>query len=315
MKPPLIAVTTHRRQAWRELFAQQTDWPTDLLFDDDPGFANKAQQATILFGDTPEAAQWLPQLPNIQWFHTTYSGIDDLLPHRHKFSPELVVTNTRDIAGPHIAEYVLGHVLARTRSIQQYHQQQAQGVWQDEDYATLQEASALILGTGAIGQVLAQRLSPWFKSVDGVSRTGQAQPEFRQVSAWPMSAQELGTYQVVVNTLPATDRTTNLLNQHFFDALAKDALFINVGRGVTVVEHDLLAALDVAPQRHAVLDVFRTEPLPATHPFWQHPQVTVTPHVAAQSQPEWVLPIFRDNLTRFLSQQPLRNVVDLQLGY
>lgn len=313
MNPPLIAVTTHRRQAWRDLFAQQADWPTALIFDDDPNFANSAKQATILFGDTPEASQWLPQLPNIQWFHTTYSGIDDLLPHRHKFSEKLVVTNTRDIAGPHIAEYVLGHVLARTRSIQQYHQQQAQSLWQDHDYRSLQDASALILGTGAIGQVLAQRLAPWFAAVDGVSRSGQHHQAFRQVTAWPTQA--LHSYRVVINTLPATEATQDVLDAQFFMALADDALFINVGRGVTVVESDLLSALDAAPQRHAVLDVFRTEPLPATHPFWQHPQVTVTPHVAAQSQPEWVLPIFRDNLNRYLQQQPLRNIVYLERGY
>lgn len=313
MNPPLIAVTTHRRQAWRELFAQHIDWPTPLLFDDEPEFATRAQAATILFGDTPEAARWLPQLRNIQWFHTTYSGIDDLLPYRSQLSPKLVVTNTRDIAGPHIAEYVLGFVLNRTRSIQTYHSRQTQRHWQDDDYATLQHASALILGTGAIGQVLAQRLSPWFACVDGLNRSGQLNAEFRHVTVWPPKA--LSQYRVVINTLPATDETQDLLAAPFFKALAEDALFINVGRGVTVVDQDLLAALEAAPQRHAVLDVFRTEPLPPEHPFWHHAQVTVTPHVAAQSQPEWVLPIFRDNLQRYLSQQPLRNLVDLNLGY
>lgn len=313
MHPPLIAVTTHRRQAWRALFAQQADWPTPLIFDDDPNFASRAQAATILFGDTPQAAQWLPKLPHIQWFHTTYSGIDDLLPHRQKLSPKLVVTNTRDIAGPHIAEYVLGHILAQSRSIPTYLERQRQCHWQDDDYATLQEAHALILGTGAIGRVLAQRLSPWFAAVDGNNRSGRQYPEFRQVAAWPPAL--LPQYRVVINTLPATAATQDLLNATFFNALADDALFINVGRGITVVEQDLLSALDAAPQRHAVLDVFRTEPLPPEHPFWRHPQVSVTPHVAAQSQPEWVLPIFRDNVQRYLNQQPLRNVVDLDLGY
>lgn len=315
MSRPLVAVTSHRREQWRDLLESQADWPTDLAFDDEPDFEQRAGQAEILFGDTPEGAYWLPRLPNICWFHTSYSGVDALLPHRDRFHADLLVTNTRDIAGPHIAEYVLGHVLNITRMITRFHDFQKTQDWEWQDYDSISESACLILGTGAIGQVVAERLQPWFERVDGMSRSGDHRPAFDQVSAWPEPPEPLDRYRVVVNTLPRTPDTEDSVNANFFRDLADDAIFINTGRGETVVDDDLLAALDAEPGRRAVLDVFREEPLPKDHPFWHHEQVFVTPHVAALSRPDWVLPIFRDNLERYLAGRPLRNQVDLTRGY
>lgn len=311
----LMAVTSHRRDQWRALLQAQADWPTDIIFDDDPDFTNRVQNAEILFGDTPEGANWLPRLPHVRWFQSSYSGVDALLPHRDRFSEDLIITNSRDIAGPHIAEYVLGHVLNITRQITLFHELAKQQDWQWQDYQSIHEQSILLLGTGAIGQAVAEHVKPWFRQVDGCSRSGRSVPEFAQVYAWPMPTERLADYRVVVNTLPKTPDSEDILTSAFFDALADDAIFINTGRGETVVDADLLQALDAQPDRRAVLDVFREEPLPREHPFWHHPQVAVTPHVAALSRPEWVLPILRDNLERYLAGQPLRNVVDLKRGY
>lgn len=310
-----MAVTSHRRDEWRQLLRAQTDWPTDIIFDDDPDFTTLVQEAEILFGDTPEGAEWLPKLPNIQWFQSSYSGIDALLPNRDRFSNDLIITNSRDIAGPHIAEYVLGHVLNITRQITLFHELAKQQDWQWQDYQSIHEQSILLLGTGAIGQTVADHVTGWFRQVDGCSRSGKPVSGFAQVYAWPIPAEQLANYRVVVNTLPKTPDSENILTSEFFDALAEDVIFINTGRGETVVDADLLRALDAEPNRRAVLDVFREEPLPREHPFWHHPQVAVTPHVAALSRPEWVLPILRDNLERYLAGQPLRNVVDLKRGY
>ncbi|TGG96026.1 D-2-hydroxyacid dehydrogenase [Natronospirillum operosum] len=315
MSRKLIAVTSHRREQWRALLEAQSDWPTELVFDDDPDFEARAGTAEILFGDTPEGAHWLPRLPSIRWFHTSYSGVDALLPHRDRFHSDLLVTNTRDIAGPHIAEYILGHVLNITRMITEFHEYQKAQDWQWQDYDSISESACLILGTGAIGQVVAERLTPWFARVDGLSRSGEPKAPFARVSAWPAPPAALGDYRVVVNTLPRTPDTEDSVNADFLHRLAPNAIFINTGRGETLVDDDLLAALNAEPGRRAVLDVFRDEPLPQAHPFWHHPQITVTPHVAALSRPDWVLPIFRDNLDRYLAGEPLRNRVDLARGY
>lgn len=315
MSEPLMAVTSHRREQWRALLNEQPDWPVAIIYDDDPDFKRRVQSADILFGDTPEGAAWLPRLPNIQWFQTSYSGIDALLPIRDRFHPHLTVTNSRDIAGPHIAEYVLGHTLNITRLITVFHEHQKDQDWQWQDYQSIHDARCLILGTGAIGQTVAQHLTAWFRQVDGCSRSGTEKSGFDQVFAWPVPESRLADYRLVVNTLPRTPDSENLLDRRFFNHLAEDAIFINTGRGETVVDQALLDALDAQPGRRAVLDVFREEPLPGSHPFWHHQQVAVTPHVAALSRPEWVLPILRDNLERYLAGQPLKNIVDLDRGY
>ncbi|MFC3853301.1 D-2-hydroxyacid dehydrogenase [Salinispirillum marinum] len=314
-EPLWIAVVSERLEQWQRLLTTQDRSDIHWVFLDDPDFFARAKRCTVMWGDTPVAAQWLPKLPNIRWFHTFYSGVDTLLPVRGALPTDLIVTNSRDIAGPHIAEYALGQVLAHTRHWATFYEAQKQRQWQPQDYVTIAEAKALILGTGAIGATVAQRLAPWFVQVDGLSRSGQPKPGFTQVLTWGDAALDLRAYRVIINTLPSTPDTVERLDRAFFTATAGNMLFINVGRGSAVVESDLLAALDDAPARHAVLDVFRTEPLPAEHPFWRHPQVTVTPHVAAQSQPQWVLPIVLDNLQRYQAGHALRNQVDLAAGY
>ncbi|WLD56972.1 D-2-hydroxyacid dehydrogenase [Salinispirillum sp. LH 10-3-1] len=310
-----VALVSQRTAQWRMLLAQHKDLPIQLIFDDEENFAERARHCSVLWGDTPEGARWLPRLPNIQWYHTFFSGVDALLPLRAQLPKDLLVTNSRDIAGPHIAEYVLGQLLNLSRQIGHYQRLQQQCQWQWMDYRTVEEDRALVLGTGAIGQTVAQRLAPWVERVDGVSRSGRAVEGFGSVHQWHSIHPILDQYRIVVNTLPHTPETDGVLAASFFDALAADAIFINVGRGATVQDEALLSALDAEPERRAVLDVFRVEPLPQEHPYWQHKQVVVTPHVAAQSQPQWVLPIVLDNLRRYLDGASLRNLVDLELGY
>ena len=115
---------------------------------------------------------------------------------------------------------------------------------------------------------------------------------------------------VVINLLPLTPKTRGLINAGFLAALPSGACLVNLGRGAHVVESDLLAALDAGHLRHAVLDVFQTEPLPAGHPFWRHPAVTVLPHVAALTDLSSAAAVVADNLQRLCSGQALLHLVD-----
>jgi glyoxylate/hydroxypyruvate reductase len=125
----------------------------------------------------------------------------------------------------------------------------------------------------------------------------------------------LGRSEILVCLLPLTSQTEGILNTSTFTLLPKGAALINAARGGHLMEDDLLAALASGQLSAAVLDVFREEPLPAGHPFWRHPRVIVTPHIAAATHPPTAAPIILDNIRRFEEGRPLLNRVDPAQGY
>ena len=125
----------------------------------------------------------------------------------------------------------------------------------------------------------------------------------------------LSDADMTVLLLPDTAKTHNILNAETLAMLKRGAYVLNAGRGALIDDAALLDALDSGQIAHATLDVFRQEPLPAAHPFWAHPMVTVTPHIAAEIRPETSAPVLAENIRRAIAGEPLMNVVDRQLGY
>jgi glyoxylate/hydroxypyruvate reductase A len=161
----------------------------------------------------------------------------------------------------------------------------------------------LVLGQGEMGRAVAARL------------TAQGYP----VQAWRRDgtplADLLAGSDTVINLLPLTPQTRGLLDAGFFAALPAGASVVNLARGAHVVDADLLAALAAGHLQHAVLDVFDGEPLAADHPYWQHPQVTVLPHVAAQTDMRSAALVAADNLRAGLSGRPVQHRVLRERGY
>jgi glyoxylate/hydroxypyruvate reductase A len=125
----------------------------------------------------------------------------------------------------------------------------------------------------------------------------------------------LAAAQILVLLLPSTPATANLLDGHRLSLLPQGAAIINAGRGTLIDDTALLAALDRGHVGQATLDVFRVEPLPAQHPYWHHPRVTVTPHIAADSRPETASAVVAENIRRSQAGLPLLHRVDRTLGY
>ncbi|MHB1654466.1 MAG: NAD(P)-dependent oxidoreductase [Desulfitobacteriaceae bacterium] len=172
----------------------------------------------------------------------------------------------------------------------------------------------VVFGTGVIGQELARNLQHFGADVSGVSLSGEPKTPFNQVVVPNQCERVLMGAHWVINTLPFTPQTDRLFNSKVFQHLDK-ACFINVGRGASVDEESLLEALDQRKLRLAVLDVFREEPLPAMSPFWNRPDIVVTPHISAITSLD-------DAVTCFLRTQEdveagirPENTVDTDRGY
>jgi glyoxylate/hydroxypyruvate reductase A len=159
-----------------------------------------------------------------------------------------------------------------------------------------------VLGQGEMGRTAAARIAALGYRVAGWRRGVELAPL-------------LATHEIVINLLPLTPQTNGLLDAAFFAALPPRAAVVNLGRGAHVVEGDLLAALGSGHLRHAVLDVFRTEPLPAVHAFWTHPQITVLPHAAALTDARSASAVAAANLRALRDGRPLQHLVDRQRGY
>lgn len=272
---------------------------------------DRPDQATIWLADPPLAAPQLCYGDQLRWLQSTFAGIDALInaPYRH-----YQLTNVRGVFGDLMAEYVFGYLLNETRHITQYADQQAQRLWQPHDYTSLRGKTLAILGTGAIGQHIATVAHAFGMHVLGTNQDGRAVEGFEHTMTLTALRQRLGEVDVLVSTLPATTETAQCVNADFWQ-YAQDLLFINVGRGATVDEPALIKALDEKKLRLAVLDVMQQEPLPQAHPFWVHPRVHITPHIAAVSFPEQVFDLFADNYRRWHAGKPLAHQVDFNKGY
>jgi glyoxylate/hydroxypyruvate reductase len=258
---------------------------------------------------------FLASLPNLKLILSLGAGVDHLLGDpqlpRHIPIVRLVDPHMTDA----MSEYVVLQVLRLHRRDLDYRAQQEAGVWRELDQQNAVERRVGILGLGELGQDAAKKLTALGFDVAGWSRSEKTLAGIRSY-AGPAGLQLLlGRSEILVCLLPLTAETEGILNASTLALLPKGAALVNAARGAHLVEDDLLAALASGQVSAAVLDVFREEPLPADHPFWHHPRVIVTPHVAAFTNPATAAPIILDNIRRFEEGRLLLNRVDPARGY
>lgn len=214
-----------------------------------------------------------------------------------------------------MAEWVAAHVLRYHVGLDA-HLLGQDGVWRNGIVPPLApERTVGILGLGEIGRQVATTLALLGFEVLGWSRRQREVPGVATFSGEDGLGRVLGASEILVTLLPATPETENLLDAGRLARLPEGARLINPGRGSLVDDDALLDALDSGRLAHATLDVFRTEPLPPDHPFWSHPRVTVTPHVAAETRPETASLAVAENTRRGEAGLPFLHVVDRAAGY
>jgi phosphoglycerate dehydrogenase-like enzyme len=254
---------------------------------------------------------------DLQWIHIAAAGVDTLM-FPGLVSSDIVVTNARGTFDRPIAEFVLASVLAHAKLVHESRDLQRRHHWRHRETHSVAGACVLVVGTGAIGRQIARLLAATGLHVRGAGRTSRdADPDFGTLMPSADLPGQVGWADYVVNATPLTDATRGLFDAAVFGAMKPTAHFINIGRGASVVEADLLVALTSRSIDGASLDVFDTEPLPADSPLWDAPGLVVSAHMSGDvvGWRDTLARQFVDNAERWLAGQPLVNVVDKALGY
>ncbi len=281
----------------------------------------EAADADALIGEC--VAEVIEAGARIRWVQRMYAGVERCVAIPAFAERGIVLTNMQKVAGSVMAEHVLAFMFGLTRGFVAYVPAQAKGEWADEAVPEgrmweVKGRTMLVVGLGGIGTEVAKRAHALGMTVIATRNSGTDGPDYvAEVGLADKLLPFAARADVIVSTLPLTTETKGLMNKAFFDAAKRGALFINVGRGGTVVTNDLVAALEDGRLGGAGLDVTDPEPLPPEHPLWRAPNVIITPHVAAALEgneiPRWILA--RENLRRYVAGDKLLSEVDVKKGY
>lgn len=294
-------------------------------FTDAAGFAQAVRGADAVllwdFFSSALADVW-EHCDRLQWVHVAAAGVDTLLFAELRAS-EVIVTNARGTFDRPIAEFVAASVLAHAKLLHESAALQRERTWRHRETRSLTGARALVVGTGAIGRAIARVLAALGLRVDGAGSRARAgylaggDPDFATIVDSAHLAEHVGEADYLINAAPLTEATRGLIGADVFAALKPGAHLVNIGRGPTVDEPALLAAVTSGRLDGASLDVFVTEPLPPDSPLWDAPGVVISAHMSGDvvGWRDTLARQFVANAQRWLDGEPLENIVDKQLGY
>ena len=242
------------------------------------------------------------------------AGVDALLQRQMRADLPIVRLNDAGM-GVQMAEYVCHALIRHTRDFALFEAQAQQALWKEPAVLERADFPVGILGLGVLGEQVARAVQHFGFPVLSWSRTARQMDGMRCLYGQAQFAEFLAGTRVLVNLLPLTPQTENLLNRTALSQLQPGAYLINIARGRHVVDEDLLSLLDSGQMAGATLDVFRTEPLPAEHPFWHHPRVKVTPHIAGRTVLQDTVQQIVAKIQALQKGEPIEGVVDRARGY
>jgi phosphoglycerate dehydrogenase-like enzyme len=269
------------------------------------------------------SADLLAAGPDIRWIQAYSAGVERCVAVPAVRERGILLTNMQRVAGPAMAEHVMAFMLAYARALQFYIPERMAARWTRELPApnrmlTLEGKTVLVVGLGGIGVEVAKRAHALGMRVIATRASGREGPDYVSYVGLPDELLKLAAEaDFVVNTTPLTPATTGMFDAKFFAAVKPGAFFVNVGRGRSVVQPELIAALKSGRLGGAGLDVTDPEPLPADSPLWQMTNVIITPHVSAESDlgDEARFAIGIENLRRYVAGERMLSIVDVAQGY
>ena len=282
----------------RELSSADLEWADSWL-----GFDLPAGAIEIGFGKS-----------GLRWIHSASDGVSQFYPAWEAMqNAGTILTNTVGTMPERIAEYVVAAVLGQIVGLPEYREFARQRQWARRLNPTALECAVTVIGTGRVGAMIAQRLRPFVRCVRGLSLSGVAKPEFDAVAQLG-SGDYVSDADILVLALPDTPSTRGIVSEQLLGQLA-GAIVVNIGRGSTLDAQALHGALESGAVAHAVLDVFEREPLPEDDWRWEHPGVTITPHVSGFTALGDVLADFLANLDALRAGVTPPNLIDLSGEY
>jgi phosphoglycerate dehydrogenase-like enzyme len=326
----LLIVVHHRLDLWNvpawfgERLAQDFPQLKIAQRNNYDGIEGDLRDAEIIFTISLRPEQFAVTR-NLRWVHAPSAAVHQFL-FAELAQSDVILTNSREVHGPVVAEHVLALIFALAKKIpqaailQQKHIWGQEAIWKDGPHPReIAGATLGLIGLGSIGCRVAQMASALGMHVIAVrEHVEKGRPEGVDAVFPPSALDEmLRQSDYVVLAAPLIASTQGLINADRLAVMKPDACLINVGRGAQVNESALVEALRARRIAGAALDVFEREPLPADSPLWGVENLLITPHTAGLTEKLWQrhYELFSDNLRRYLARQPLRFVVDKQKGY
>lgn len=256
----------------------------------------------------------LPTMGNIRWVHCTGAGVDSWLAPV-ELPRDILLTRTSEAFGPMIAEWALARALAFTQQIVDLADRQRERQWAPRDVSFIRGTRVVVAGTGDIGASIGRVFRALGAHVSGVSRSGKGDPTvFDRVLPTSALAEAASNADWFILALPLTDETRGLVDRRVLSA-CNGAVLLNAGRGAVVDERVIPEALDNGWIRGAALDVFETEPLPASSPLWADPRVMISPHISGLTTVEGAVTGFLECLAEIERGQLPSRTVDRDRQY
>jgi D-2-hydroxyacid dehydrogenase (NADP+) len=251
--------------------------------------------------------------PRLKWIQSLATGVDHFL-RCPSLKRDVMITSGRGIHGPPMREQVLYMMMAVSRDAKRQADDTLHRIWSRRLWSTLHGKTAVIVGTGIVGAAIGELLKALSMHVIGVTRTPRQAEGFDEIMPADRLTEAAAKADYLINVLPASEDNGGLFGAKVFGAMKPSAYYISAGRGQTVDETALVAALSERRIAGAGMDVFQSEPLPPDSPFWGLPNVFITPHVGGYvvEYEEFVLPLIVDNMRLFLAGRlgEMQNRVD-----
>lgn len=292
---------------------QQAAPQLELVVGEGTALAEQAARCPVWLGEPDLFASVLRAGHKPAWLQSTWAGITPLL--ADDLPRDYRLTRAVGVFGQIMAEYVLCHMLAHERELAARQQAQREQRWDGRLPGSLAGRRVLIVGTGEIGAAVARFLQPFNVELSGVASSPRTLAPFSEVAALGELPRLVAQADYVVNLLPNTPATRDIYDAALLARFKPTAVLINAGRGTSVVDEDLVAALAAGQLAAAVIDVCREEPLPPGHPFWNARNLTLTGHSAAPTLPHLLVELFLANLQRYQAGTELHGLVDFARGY